>query len=421
MNSQHSIIQTVLALILAMPILPGLAADEWPQFRGPDGQGQTAAAELPLTWSETENIKWKFPDPGEGWSSPVIAAGKVWMTTATANGTSLRVVGVDLESGKLLNDIEVFHREKPMERNPMNSHASPSPVIEAGRLYVSFGSTGTACLSTETGTILWQRQDLVIDHAVGPASSPVLAQDKLVILFDGKDLQFVVALDKQTGKTLWKTDRSFVNGKKPNPSHALGTPLVVRVNGIDQVLAPGAQRTFAYDLATGKELWWVTHNGWSQVPRPLYGNGLFYTTTGYGSANSSALLAIRPDGHGDVTESQQVVWRMVKQVPMMPSPVLVDKWLFAVNDDGMMYCLDALTGTDAWREKIGGKYSASLLAAPGRIYCFDRDGTATVVAATDKFTVLAKNKLDSGCMASAAVAGKSLILRTRKTLYRIEK
>ena len=398
------------------------AEDEWPQFRGPDGQGHTLSADLALTWSETENIKWKFADPGQGWSSPIISGDKVWMTTATEEGKSLRVLSIDLGRGKLLKDIEVFHREAPIAKQPMNSYATPSPVVEGGKLYVSFGTCGTACLSTETGVVLWRREDFKIEHEVGPSSSPVLAKDRLIIPFDGKDLQFVVALDKQTGQTAWKATRSFVDGKMPYPAHSCCTPLVVQVNGIDQVLVPGAQRTFAYDLTTGKELWWVTHGGWSIVPRPIFGNGLFYTTTGYTAPDQdSTLMAIRPDGSGDVTESK-VVWRTTRHVPMMPSPVLVSNRLFAVADEaGTAYCLDALTGADVWRQRIGGKYSASPLAAPGRIYFFDRDGTTTVVETADTFRVLARNKLESGCMASAAVAGRVLILRTKGHLYRIEK
>ena len=404
---------------LATPGLHGATLEEWPQFRGPDGQGHTAAANLPLKWSETENVAWKAADPGQGWSSPVISAGQVWITTATEEGKSLRAVALDLASGKMLRDVEVFHRDTPISMNPMNSSASSSPVVESGRLYVTFGSGCTACLATDTGAILWKREDLVIDHFVGPGSSPALARDKLIIPFDGNDLQFVVALDKQTGRTAWTANRSFENGKKPYPSHSVCTPLIVSLNGVDQVVVPGAQRTFAYDLATGKELWWVTHRGWSVVPRPVYGNGLFYTTTGYGADDNSALLAIRPDGSGDVTESH-VAWRMTRNVSMMSSPVLVEKWLFAVSEDGMAYCLDALTGADLWRQRINGKYSASPLAAPGRIYYFDRDGTTTVIEASGTYALLAKNKLESGCMASAAVSGNGLIVRTKKHLYRIE-
>lgn len=395
------------------------ADDSWPQFRGPDGQGHTDATALPLRWSESENVWWKLAVPGEGWSSPVISGNRVWMTNATEEGKSLRVLGVDLSNGKLLIDRELFHPDQPVYKHEMNSYASPSPIVEKGWVYVSFGACGTACCSTETGAVRWKREDLKIDHKAGPGSSPALYRDRLIIPFDGTDSQFVVALDKRTGETAWKTDRAFLNGKKPVESQSFCTPLIAKVGGADQVLIPGAQRTFAYDPATGKELWWVTYDGWSIVPRPLFGNDLFYVTTGY-SSTASAIMAIRPGGHGDVTQ-ENVVWKVTNKVPMIPSLVLVGRRLFGVHDTtGTVFCLDAMTGSDIWREKIGGQFSASLLAAPGRIYLFDRRGATTVVASADKYKILAKNKLDSGCMASAAVAGKALIVRTKTHLYRIE-
>ena len=405
---------------IAAALLAGhaFAADEWPQFRGPDGQGHSDAVGLPLTWSETENIKWKCAIPGTGWSSPVISGNLVWMTTATEEGKSLRAVCVDLATGKLLKDVEVFHRETPEAIHGMNSHASPSPVIEAGRLYVYFGNCGVACLSAETGAILWQRQDIAVDHdKMGPGSSPALWHDKLIFACDGKTAQFVIALNKQTGETVWKTNRTYKDGKVPRPSAAFCTPLLVNVKGVDEAIIPGPNRVFAYDPDTGKELWCVTYFGFSESAKPVYGNGLVYVCTGNGGP---ALLAIRPEGTGDITETG-VVWKMAKQVPNMPSPVLVGNRLYAMHDEaGTAYCLDALTGNDIWREKMGGKYAASLLAAEGRVYFFDRDGTTKVIEVGDSFKVLATNKLESGFMASAAVAGKALVLRTKTHLYRVE-
>jgi outer membrane protein assembly factor BamB len=408
----------VLTMLVGAPS-PLPATDEWPQFRGPDGQGHTLA-NLPLTWSETANVAWKCPDPGQGWSSPVVSGNQIWMTTATESGRSLRVLCVDLATGKLIKNMELFHRDKPIAIQPENSYATPTPVVEAGRLYVSFGACGTACLSTDTAAVHWRREDLCIDHEVGPSSSPIVARGLLIIPFDGKDIEFVIALDKANGRTVWQANRSFVDGKRPYPAHSCCTPLMITVDGGDQVIVPGAQRTFAYELATGRELWWITHRGWSVVPRPLFGNGLVYTTTGWvPSGSRPTLLAIRPDGAGDVTESK-IAWRLSRDVPMMASPVLVGDRLFAVTDDGTTYCLDARTGAELWRERIRGKFSASLLTAPGRVYAFDRDGTTTVFEATNTFHLLATNKLDCGCMASPAVVGRALILRTKTHLYRIE-
>ncbi|MCX6967134.1 MAG: PQQ-binding-like beta-propeller repeat protein [Verrucomicrobia bacterium] len=401
-------------VLLALP----LHAQEWTQFRGPDGQGHTEAAGLPLTWSETENIKWKCEIPGQGWSSPVVSGSQVWMTTATEDGKSLRVVSVDLASGKIRNDVEVFHPQDPLKKHRMNSYADPSPVIEGERLYVHFGTNGTACLSTQTAAVLWKRGDIKHDHVWGPGSSPALWGDKLIIPWDGRDAQFVLALNKETGETAWKIDRSSKDGNPPKVRGGFCTGLPINVNGVDQIVIPGPNRAAAYDPNDGKELWWVDYLGFSETARPVYGNGLLYFTTGNGKPT---LMAIRPGGTGDLTETG-VVWKINMQVPTIPSPVLVGNRLYVVQDEGgMAFCLDALTGSDVWREKIGGKYCASLLAAPGRIYFFDRDGTTTVLQTGDTFKILAQNKLDNGCMASAAVAGNALILRTKTHLYRIEK
>jgi len=405
------------ALLLVLFNLPAGAADEWPQFRGPNGQGHAVSDGLPLTWSETENVKWKCAIAGEGWSSPVVSGNQVWMTTATEEGKSLRVVSVDLASGKLLADAEIFHVEKPATKNALNSYASPTPVIEGGRLYVNFGRDGTACLDAGSGAVLWKREDITLDHGVGAGSSLAIYKDKLLVPCDGMDVQYLLALDKQTGKTLWKTERSYQFTKPADMRKAFSTPLAITVNGADQIVIPTAEHVYAYQPETGKEIWSAQYLGFSMAPRPVYGNGLVYICTAYGG---NAVLAIRPDGTGDVTATH-VAWKTTKQTPTQSSPVLVGNRLYMVSDSGAVSCLNAVTGADVWRQSIGGKFSASLLAAPGRIYFFDRDGTTTVVAAADTFKILAQNKLESGCMASAAVAGNALLLRTKTHLYRLEK
>ena len=388
----------------------------WPQLRGPAGQGHAPGAELAVTWSEQEHVRWKYADPGEGWSSPVVADGRVWMTTACDSGHSLRAVCVDLASGKLLKDVEVFRVDELAAQAAMNSYASPSPVVADGRLYAHFGTYGTACLAADTGTILWQRRDLKLNHEVGPGSSPALWHDKLIIPCDGKDVQFVIALDTRTGTTAWKTERSFGGQVKPYPCWASCTSLVVTVDGQDQAIIPGAECVGAYDPANGKELWSVKYHGWSNVPRPLYGHGLVYVCTGFGD---TALMAIRPERRENAWAAD-VVWKIEENVPTIPSPVLVGERIYMVHDNGIGSCVDAMTGRQIWRERLGSACSASLLNAGPRIYCFDQKGTTTVLVADNEFKVLAKNRLDSGCMASAAVAGNALILRTKTHLYRIE-
>ena len=289
------------ALALFVNALPARGGD-WPQFRGPDGQGHAAAQGLPLAWSETQHVRWKCPIPGEGWSSPVIAGNRVWLTTALDNGKSLRAVCVDLESGKLIHDVEVFKIEKPALKHDMNSYASPSPIVEDGRLYAHFGTAGTACLSAATGEVLWRQQGLKLNHEAGPGSSPALWRDKLIIPCDGHDVQYVAALDKATGKPAWKTPRSFQGNKTPFPSWAFCTPLIIQVDGKDQAVVNGAHYVVAYDPETGRELWSLKHGCWSGVPRPLFSGGLVYLCTGF---TKPRLLAIRPRGGGGAHHVQR--------------------------------------------------------------------------------------------------------------------
>jgi outer membrane protein assembly factor BamB len=395
---------------------PGNSTDSWPQFRGPDGQGHAPGAKLALTWSEEEHVSWKFTDPGEGWSSPVVDDNRIWMTTACDSGHSLHAVCLDLKSGKLINDVEVFHVDTLYTQNSMNSYASPSPLIADGRLYVHFGTYGTACLASATGKILWKRSDLKLNHEVGPGSSPAIWRDKLIIPSDGKDVQYVIALSTSTGKTVWKTERSFGGKSKPDPCWAFCTPLIVTIDGQEQAIIPGAGYVCAYNPADGSELWSVNYYGWSNVPRPLFAHGLVYVCTGFGKPS---LMAIHPRRLGNGW-SAEVVWKVGDNVPTISSPVIVGDRIYMISDNGTGSCVDAMTGRQVWVKRLGGSYAASLLNTEQCLYFFDRAGVTNVLGIGDEFKVLAKNRLDSGCMASAAVAGNALILRTKKYIYRIE-
>lgn len=409
-------------LVFALLVIRAHAVGEWPQFRGPTGQGLSEARGLPLTWSETENVRWKTPIDGEGWSSPVVSGDQIWMMNSRDDGQSLRTVCVDFQTGAIRHDVEVFHVDTPAEIHESNTHASPTPVIAGDFVYVDFGSDGTACLSLKTAEVVWRNQDLKIDHLTGAGSSPVFCHDKLIVVRDGTDYQFVAALDPRTGKVLWKTNRSVPLTKTTLKRRAFVTPLVISAGGKDQVVAPGAEWVYSYDPDTGKELWRVHYPGYSNVPRPVFGDGLLYVSTGF---DRPEVWAVKPDGSGDISGTN-VVWKTVTGAPAQPSPLLVGERLYLVNDSGLASCLDAKTGAAKWRERIpsknetSGQFSASPLFADGRIYFFDRQGMTTVIEPGDTMKVLAKNELEDGFMASAAVVGKSLILRTKKALYRIE-
>jgi len=414
------------ALALFLVLLPSAdsspAGEDWPQFRGPDGQGRSEAKGLPLKWSPTENVVWKTPIHDRGWSSPVVWKDQVWVTTATEDGHRMFAASVDRRSGAIVHDVKVFDTPEPEHVAPINSYASPTPVIEAGRVYVHYGTYGTACLDTGTGKILWTRRDLNCDHHEGPGSSPILHGDFLIVHVDGRDVQYVIALEKASGKTAWKTVRSI--DYSPYGTHArkaFSTPTVIPTNPGSsserlQMLSVGAKAIWGYDPATGEELWKIRHRGWSATCRPVFGGGLVFVAIDY---EIPELWAVRPGGRGDVTDSH-IAWKLTRDAPGQPSFLVVDDLLYIVSDPGVASCIEAKTGAVVWRERLGGMYSASPFHAEGRLYFFNRRGKATVLAAGREFKVLATNDLDEEMMASPAVAGKALFIRTEKNLYRIE-
>ena len=409
------------ALLLALVgagAVPLRAGENWPQFRGPHADGSSVAQGLPITFDETENVLWKTPLHGKAWSSPVVWGQQIWMSTATKDGKELGAVCVDAETGKILHEVVVFRIEKPQFCHPMNSYGTPTPVIEKGRIYLHFGVHGSACLDTASATTLWTRQDFPCDHFRGPASSPIVVDDLLVLTFDGVDVQYLVALAKLTGKTVWKRERKIAYDTAETDYHkAYSTPAVIEVNGHQQLVSPSAGATIAYDPQTGEEIWRVRSGGMNAAALPVFGNGLVYATS---AAGGYQLFAVRPAGHGDVTDTH-VAWQFAKNVPTRSSQILLAERLFMISDAGVISCVDAKSGLSIWQKRLGGAFSASPLVAEGRIYFFGEDGEVPVIAAADEYKLLANNKLGDGFMASPAVYNNSLILRSRSQLYRIGK
>ena len=402
-----------LALLL-LPFLLSLSAQvdgqDWPEFRGPTGQGHSVETGLPLDWSESRNIVWKTPVGGRGWSSPVVAGGRVWITTATEErgAASLRALAFDSQTGREVVNAEVFRIGRAQLTNVKNSHASPTPIIDGDRVYVHFGALGTAALTT-AGEIVWKTR-LPYESQHGNGGSPALHGNLLIISCDGSDTAFVIALDAKTGKTRWKTSRRYP------ADQAYSTPLVIRVGDRDQVISVGAYRAAAYDLESGNEVWRVRYDdGFSNVPRPVAGHGLVYIATGF---QQPSLLAVRPDGTGDVTKTH-VAWTAQRGAPLTPSPLIVGDELYMVSDIGIASCVDAKTGQTHWQQRLGGNYSASPVFADGRIYFQNEEGVTTVIAPGKAFQKLATSQLDGAMLASMAVAGGSIFIRTDSHLYRI--
>jgi len=398
----------VMTLVVAATVRPTWSQD-WPEFRGPGGQGVSTEHDLPFEWSESRNVIWKAAVPGLGWSSPVVAGGRVWLTTATGDrDVSLRAVAFDVETGREVVNTEVFRVRGAGAINPKNSHASPSPIVEGDRVYVHFGAQGTAALTT-AGEIVWKAR-FTYESQHGAGGSPVLLDDLLILSCDGGDTAFVIALDKRTGKTRWRTFR-----RQPW-DQAYSTPLTIRVGDRTQVVSVGAFRAAAYDPANGKEIWRVSYGeGFSNVPRPVYGHDLVYIATGF---QQPSLIAVRPGGSGDVTRTQ-VAWTLTRGAPLTPSPLLVGDELYVVNDGGIATCLDAKTGETHWVQRLGGSYSASPVFADGRIYFLSEEGMARVIAPGREFRVLATSKIDGDTLGSMAIANGSIFIRTDSYLYRI--
>jgi outer membrane protein assembly factor BamB len=430
-----------LPCLAALVVLLGQSpsTEDWPQFRGPRGDGTSSASGLPIQWGEERNVVWKTVVPGHGRSSPVILGDRLWLTTAgitaaspeeslvrlsdhpdyrqvvLARRVSLCVVCLDRATGRILYDRGLFAIDQPEPVHRLNSFATPTPVAEraTGRVYCDFGTFGTACIEGETGRSVWQTR-LAAEHLLGPASSPVLVGDRLIVVRDGCDAQYVAALDKRTGKTLWKTDRPAMETGTRYEKKSFSTPLCFEHGGRTQVLVAGSQWVCCYAPASGEELWRVRHGkGYSLAPRPVFGHGLAFVCTG---CTSNELLAIRPDGRGDVSQTH-VAWRAKGPIPTMSSPLLVGDELYCVSDNGIVSCFDARSGVLHWRERIGGEQLASPIAAEGRIYCFGWDGKATVLAAGKTFKKLAENALDGPLAATPAAVGRRLYVRTDAALW----
>jgi outer membrane protein assembly factor BamB len=400
-----------LVLATALSAAPARAGD-WPQFRGPTGDGQYTGPPIPTEWSPDKNVVWKTPIPGRGWSSPIIWQGRVYLTTAVEQGRwySLQAVAIDCETGKVLWQREVFIEDTSKSPSPhaKNTHASPTPAADGRRLYVHFGHLGTAALDYD-GNVLWKNDTLGYVPVHGNGGSPIVVGDKLIFSCDGTDVQVVVALDTATGKVAWKTPRNA----NPSKAFSFATPHLITVDAQEQVVSPGSNMVAAYDPATGRELWRVNYNGYSLIQRPVSGHGLVFVQTGF---DNPIVHAVKP-GAGDVTDSN-IVWTYRRNVPHTASYVLAGEELFMISDKGIATCLDAKTGKVHWSERVPGGYSASPIHHDGKIWLTNEDGGGTVLQAGKTFKVLAKNDLKEKTLASFAAADGALYVRTERHLYR---
>jgi outer membrane protein assembly factor BamB len=417
-----------LLCFLFLPLLPLAAADSWPGFRGPHGNGHADAANLPETWSETENVRWKTPVPHRGWSTPLVHGNQIWLTTATEDGHDFSALCLDRATGRVLHETKLFHADKPEPLgNDMNGYASPTGWLEDGRVFLHFGSYGTACLATDDFRLLWKRTDLPCRHYRGPGSSLFNWKDTIILTMDGVDVQYLCALDKATGATRWRTDRNTefddlgADGKPVDNGDyrkSYTTPVLVEVDGKPQIVSSSSKATVAYDPDNGREIWRTTYKGFSNASLPAVAGNLVAINTGHGKANLQA-FRITAATTGDITA--QLVWEQTKNIPTRSSPIVAGGLIFTTSDQGLIGAIDPADGSLLFSERTGGSISASPLFADGKLFFSTERGDTTVVQPDRTFTKIAVNRLDDGLMASPVAAGNCLYLRTRTHLYCIAK
>lgn len=400
-------------------------ADNWTQLRGSNADGISASNTAPTIWSETENVAWKTAVEGRAWSSPVVYDNQIWMSSATDDGTRMFAVCVNFDSGEIRKQIDLFQPIEIQRMHVTNSYATPTPCIEDGFVYMHFGTYGTACINTNNFEVVWQRTDLNCQHMQGAGSSPILYKDLLILHLEGTDVQLITALDKKTGETVWETNRPAEKYEDVQPVYrkSYQTPLVINVNGKDQLISNGALFCMAYEPSSGKEIWRIYYGEDSTVAMPLYFNGIVYVNSGWvvslPAPYFARLYAVDPTGTGDVTETH-VKWMSEEYIPQTSTPVIVDSLMYAVTERGMVSCRDAVSGKIIWTEQLKGHFDASMIYAAGHIYFSEEKGTTYVIEPGLQYKLVAENRLDGKMKSTPAILRDCIVLRTDKNLYKIE-
>jgi outer membrane protein assembly factor BamB len=398
---------------------------DWTHFRGSNLNGIAENENIPLKWDDSV-IKWKTEIHDNGYSSPVVYNNQIWVTTAKSDGKELFAVCIDFKTGKIVYDIKVFTPDEIPGKHSINTYASPTACIEKGFVYVHYGSMGTACINTGNGSIVWKRIDFKCKHVQGPASSPVIYKNLLILHFEGTDVRYLVALDKTNGKQVWRSDRPAEMyeqiaeiGRK-----AYITPILMNVKGRDMLISNGSTVCIAYDPNTGKEIWRVAGGAESTISMPFTEKGIVYWYTGFvvdsDGTNFTEMYAVNPDGSGDITGTN-ILWKKKDGLSRNQSltPVIKDGLIYTVNTRNMMMCLDAETGAEIWSAHVTSNFDSSPLFVNGNVWFFSVKGDAIAIKAGRKYYVVADNQMDSGIWATPAVLRNSVILRTQKYLYKI--
>jgi len=396
----------------------------WTHFRGNNLNGVSSDSQVPVVWSDTTNVIWKTEIRGKGWSSPVIYGNQVWVTTATVDGKEMSGICVDFKSGKLLFDVLLFKQDSIYGKHSVNTYATPTPCIEQGFVYLNFGSSGTACVSTSDGKIVWKRNDFKVEHVQGTGASPILYKDFLILHYEGTDQQFIVALNKKTGETVWRIDRpkECYDPLQPIGKKAYVTPIVVNVAGRDLLISNGAAVCIAYDVQTGKEVWRIIQGEDSTISMPIAEDGVVYFYTSFVSPAEGEkyveMLAVDPKGTGNVTKTH-VIWRFKGPILQLLTPLIRDGIIYTVDSRNNLITIDAKTGTSLYTKRLKNKYNSSPVYAGGHVYVTSVKGETLVLKAGRTLEIISENQLPGEIYATPAIANNSLIIRNESTLYRI--
>ena len=424
MNNKY-LLSTLLFFVIFFFSCSTSTTQNWTHFRGSNMDGHAQVTSAPLHWTETENVVWKVPVKGLGWSSPVVYGNQIWMTSASKEGNEFYTLCIDIESGKLLNEKTIFTAENPQRIHGTNSYATPTPCIEKGFVYVHYGNFGTACINTNNFEVVWKREDMPCEHMQGPASSLILYNDKLIVHLEGTEDPYVAALNKKTGETIWKSVRpkEIYDPLEPVFRKSYQTPIVINADGKELLISNSSYMCFAHDVNTGEVIWTITYKDDSTVSQPLYYNGLVYVNSGWLFEDNKPFwtrqYAVDPTGTGDVTNSH-VKWTYEEDVPQIPTPVIVDGLMYMVHDRGLLTCLDAMTGEVIWTEKLKGNFNSSPIYAAGNLYFFNVKGECTLVKPGRSFEKIAENELGETVKAVPVFVNNNLILRSEKNLYLIK-
>ncbi|HUX97025.1 MAG TPA: PQQ-binding-like beta-propeller repeat protein [Bacteroidales bacterium] len=417
--------------ISAFLILVGISLHSqdtnWSHFRGSNLDGICRTANIPVKWNDTTNILWKVPINGKGWSSPVVWGNQVWITSATTDGKQMFGVCLNKKTGKEIFNLKLFESATTYSKHDFNTYATPTPCIEDGFVYIHFGTSGTACVKTNDGSIVWKRTDLNCEHVQGPASSPIIYKNMLILHIEGTDFQYIVALDKATGKTIWKTDRpkELYDKLKPIGKKAYITPIVINIKGRDILISNGSAVCIAYDILTGKEIWRFIQGEDSTISMPVTENGIVYFYTGFVTPSEgeqySELVAIDPGGTGDITSTPFVKWRFKEPVLQLLTPVIKDGLIYTINTKNQFNCIDAATGIPLYTRRMTAKYNSSPFYAGGNIYFTSVGGETTLIKEGRKLDIVSRNKINGEIYATPAISGNQLFIRTATDLYCISR